>query len=175
MRLLLSVFPPSRTWTAILFTANTESTLYCQYLFSSSAIIASHSCGPCHADCLAFSFLGGSIEALTCSVLLYSTCSFSLLLPARQHSPPPTSLPERQRRRSGRDKPFPCSPFNSLSLSSPQFFPLLLCISFTLPVHLSKPTPLPTPALSCQREVKEVSYSKVELAALFHITPHRVL
>lgn len=52
-----------------------RNSIYCQYLFSSTAFIASHSCGSCHADCLAFSFLGGSIEALTCSVSLYSTCS----------------------------------------------------------------------------------------------------
>lgn len=39
-------------------------TLCCQDISSCSAIRASHSCGPCHADCLAFSFLGGSTEAL---------------------------------------------------------------------------------------------------------------
>lgn len=47
-------------------------------IFEGSAIIASHSCSSCHAGCLAFSFLGGSIEALTCSVSLYSCCLFSL-------------------------------------------------------------------------------------------------
>ena len=94
-------------------------TLYCQDLFSCSAIIASHSCGPCHADCLAFSFLGGSIEALTCTVSLYSTCSFSLPVSARQHSPPPTGLPEHWLLE---DKPF--SPPLSL-----EFF-----ISFLLPI-----------------------------------------
>lgn len=76
-------------------------TVCCQCVFSSSAIIASHSCGPYHADCLAFSFLGGSVEALTRFVSLSLACSLSLplsVLTALTSSdrPPRTSAPERQ-------------------------------------------------------------------------------
>lgn len=126
-------FAASRSWIAILFAANTEK-VHCvvRIFFSSSAIVASHSCGLCHADCLAFSFLGGSIEALTRSVSLYSTCSFSLPLCARQHSPPPTGLPEC---RLLKDKPsLPLSLFNSLSLSFSQFFH---CLAVSLSLCLS--------------------------------------
>lgn len=58
-------------------------------------MLSHHSCGPWHADCLAFSFLGGSVEALTHSVSLFSTCSLSLPPSARQRSPTLTTLPER--------------------------------------------------------------------------------
>lgn len=95
--------------------------------FSSSVSRASCSCGPSHADCLAFSFLGGSIEALTCSVSLYSTCLFSPPLCVQQCSPPSTGLPEY------------ClllalSLFNSSSFSSSQF---LHCLSVSLSLCLS--------------------------------------
>ncbi len=104
-------------------------TLCCQDLFSSSAIIASHSCSPCHADCLAFSFLGGSTEALTCSFSLRSTSSFSLPLCARQHSPLPTGLPERGLLK---DKLSPLSPSLILHLSPSPNFSIVSLYLFSL-------------------------------------------
>lgn len=47
----------------------------CWFLFRVAAFAAPRSCGPYHADCLAFTFLGGSTEALTSSVSLLSYSS----------------------------------------------------------------------------------------------------
>lgn len=58
--------------------------------------------------------------------------------------------------------PFPISP-------SPA------CICSTLSAHLSKRTPLPAPVCWCRGEVKGVSHSEEEPAALFYTVPHRVL
>lgn len=85
--------PPIRNMKCCLLPTHSCS-VCCQRCFSGSAIMASHSCVSWHADCLAFSFLGGSVEALTRFVSPSLTCSISLLLSARQHSPPPTGLPE---------------------------------------------------------------------------------
>lgn len=100
-------------------------------VFEGSAIIASHSCSSCHAGCLAFSFLGGSIEALTRSVSLYSCCLFSLRREALTFfDRPPRMLT------SGRQASLSLSRslFNSLSFPFSQFFHWLLV---SLPLSLS--------------------------------------
>lgn len=128
-------FPPIKEHEFIYYLLPTGP-LYCHDRFNSSAIIASHSCGSFHADCLAFSFLGGSIEALTGSVLLYSTCLFSLPLCARKRSPPSTGLPECWLLE---DKPLSLSLLNSLSFSFSQFFHCLpVSLSLCLSIYQSQ-------------------------------------
>lgn len=87
---------------------------------------------------------------------------------ARQHSPPPTGLLEHHLLK---DKPLSLKFF--ISSLRPIFHCLCVSPSLCLSIHhgqlLSQLQRFPV------SEVKEVSHSKEEPAALFHITPYREL
>lgn len=78
-------------------------------------------------------------------------------------------------------QPWPSSSKTSLALQFsvfillPPISPSPACICSTLSAHLSKRTPLPAPPRWCWEEVKGVSHSEEEPAALFYTVPHRVL
>lgn len=116
--------------------------------------LAARSCSRRHADCLAF--IGGSVEALTGSVWLRSAVLCAL-----------DSTPSAPQRRA--------SLFSSVFILLLPISPSPLCICSTLSAHLSKRTPLLAPPCWCRGEVKEVSHSEEEPAALFPTPPHRVL